>query len=380
MKSIFVALTFLISAPTWAGTSYPKLAEKGFTSAKICGECHEAIYQGWKESMHANAVKDPIFYPIFLEASQRTAGKSDALCLSCHSPTTRITKKYDLDDPLNSEGITCDFCHSVKEVRLNEPDPFVIEKDKKKWGPLKDIESPFHGIGFAPHFEQSAFCAGCHEYKNEKGVPILETFSEWKGSQQAREGKDCQSCHMPPIQGLPVPPRVKPVKEIYINSHEAVGGHSIEQVKKAVTVKIVEMKRSGEKIHGVVRLVNVGSGHKVPTGMPTRRLVLSLKVQAGGTSVYSEERVFQKILLNPKGEKITKDSDVFLDADKILQDNRLKPGETREEHFTFFAPSDRPLEVETSVYYLYQPRLIQETEMHMELGREKVVLPTGRGK
>ncbi|MBI2982325.1 MAG: hypothetical protein HYY44_08595, partial [Deltaproteobacteria bacterium] len=138
---LLLLLTFFWQIPNaW---SFSKISEKGFTSAKVCGECHQAIYKGWKESMHANAVKDPIFYPIFLEASQRTAGKSDALCLSCHAPTTRLTKDYRLDSPITSEGVTCDFCHSVRGVRLNEPDPFVIEKTKKKWGPLKDIASPF---------------------------------------------------------------------------------------------------------------------------------------------------------------------------------------------------------------------------------------------
>ena len=46
-----------------------------------------------------------------------------------------------------------------------------------------------------------------------------------------------------------------------------------------------------------------------------------------------------------------------------------------EEHFSFFAPEDRPIEVSAEVYYLYQPRLIQETEMKMELGKERKVIP-----
>lgn len=369
-RRIFFA--FLCSSPLWAS---PQNSKPVFTPAKVCGECHVAIYEGWKGSMHANAVTDPVFYPIFLETSRQTGGKSDVLCLSCHAPTARGNGANLLDDPSAREGVSCDFCHRIRDVRLNASPRFVLETGKKKWGPLKGISSPFHEVGDSPLFEQAKLCAGCHEYANERGVPILETFSEWKESSFGREGKACQTCHMPPIAGMPVPPRVKPVKEIYINSHEAVGGHSVEQVRKAIVVEVEKPVRSGDKVHGVVRLTNAGSGHKVPTGIPTRRLVLELRARSGGIGVYAEDRVYQKTLVNEAGEAITRDADVFLHAAKVKADNRLKPGETRIEHFTFYAPKNRPLEVEAAVYYLYQPRLIQETEMKVELGRGHTAIP-----
>ncbi|MBI1909484.1 MAG: hypothetical protein HYS22_04885 [Deltaproteobacteria bacterium] len=378
MKRFLLVLSlFLICRALHAS---PELAKEGFTSAKVCGECHVAIYEGWKESMHANAVTDPVFYPIFLETSRQTGGQTDFLCLSCHAPTVRQTRDTHLTNPITLEGVTCDFCHSVTESKPGAADPLTVVIGKKKWGPLKGITSPAHEVSYSDLFEQSRLCGSCHEYTNKNGAPLFETFSEWQKSPQAKgaspkEGKTCQSCHMPPLKGLVVPPRVKPTQEIYINSHEAAGGHSIEQVRKAVTLRIGESRREGDKIHATVYLENVGSGHKVPTGMPTRKLVLRLQAFVGGAPLYAAERIFQKILVDKKGEVITKDADLFLKAVKVSQDNRLEPGEVRAEDFTFYAPEGKKIEIRLSLYYLYQPRIIHETEMKVILGEEKTTLP-----
>lgn len=370
LRQLVLLLLLVIALPRVG-----RAEEKGFTSAKVCGACHVAIHEGWKDSMHANAVTDPIFYPIFLETSKETGGESDASCLSCHAPTTRLTKDWQLKDPLTREGVTCDFCHSIRKVTLGARDPFTVVPGKDKWGPLQGVSSPAHPASYSELFKKSELCGGCHEFANERGVPIFETYSEWKKSPQAKEGKVCQTCHMPEIAGLVVPTKVKPTNEIYINSHEAAGGHFVEQLKKAVTVKLEEVARSGEKAHAAVRLENVGSGHKVPTGLPTRKLVLRFQAVSGGVPIYSEERIFQKVVQNQKGEVITRDSDLFLHAARIREDNRLEPMKPRVEHFSFLVPEGRPIEIEARLYYLYQPRLIQETEMKVELGKEKAVVP-----
>lgn len=364
-----------ISASAFAKGTPPQPASEGFTSAKVCGQCHVAIYEGWKGSMHANAVTDPVFHTIFLETSRETGGKSDALCLSCHAPTTRVTKDWPMKDPLTQEGVTCDFCHSIRNVDLGKPDPLEVVPGKVKWGPLKGVSSPVHEIAYSENHEKADLCGACHNFTNERGVPIFETYSEWTKSPQAKEGKTCQTCHMPNVAGLVVPTKVKPTNEVYINSHEAAGGHSLEQVRKAITIKLTDVTRSGDKVSAVVRLENVGSGHKVPTGLPTRRLVLRLQANGGGKQVYTEDRVFQKALLNEKGETITRDSDLFLHAVKVRDDNRLEPRTPRDEHFTFLVPEGKSVEVEALLYYSYQPRLIQETEMRIDLGKEKTVVP-----
>lgn len=378
MKITAFLILLILPLSAIAADNQPQLAKQGFTSARVCGQCHVAIHAGWKESMHANAISDPVFYAIFLETSRETGGKSDPLCLSCHAPTTRLTKDWQMKDAVTREGVTCDFCHSVRAVNLNasySKGRLEVVPGKTKWGPLKEGESPFHQTSYSEAFGKSEFCGACHDFSNERGVPILETYSEWSKSPQAKEGATCQTCHMPKIASLVVPLKVKPTKETYIHSHEAAGGHSVDQIKKAVTVTMGEAKRFGGKVQAAVGLENVGSGHKVPTGLPTRKLVLRLQARSGGMLVYSEERVFQKVLLNEKNEAITKDADLFLHAVRVKEDNRLEPRQPRWEHFTFLAPEGKPVEIKAEAHYLYQPRLIQETEMKVPLGSQKTVVP-----
>lgn len=345
---------------------------RDFTSAKVCGTCHEAIYQGWKDSMHANSVKDPIFTEAFRQVSRETGGKTDALCLSCHAPTTRFTQDIGKEDPLTQEGITCDFCHSIKEIRLGEKNPFVLGAIQEKWGPLAGVSSPAHECRHSPIHEQAEFCATCHEFSNEHGVAILETYSEWKAGPYPKEGKTCQTCHMPKMEGQIVPPRVKPIKETYINSHEAAGGHSIETVKKAVTLEVGEIKRHQDKIHAVVTLENTGSGHKVPTGIPTRKLVLTVKAFLGNNEFYSEKRVFQKVVLDKAGQEITHDADLFTKTASIKEDTRLAPRKVREEHFSFLAPEGMPVILEAELYYSYQPAQISGQEMKVVMSKKRL--------
>ncbi len=370
-----IVLMFVVLPVSLGAQPEAQIHDGEYTSAKVCGKCHVAIHKGWSGSMHAMAVDDPTFYPIFLETSRETGGKSDPLCLSCHSPTTRLTKDWALKNPLSHEGVTCDFCHTIQNVTPGTSDPLQTKPGSEKRGPLKDVTSPAHGTVYSDLFAKSEFCAGCHDYTTSLGAPILETYSEWKKSPQAQEGKTCQTCHMPKVEGLVVPAHIQATKEVYINSHEAAGGHDVDQVKKAISVKLEQAKRLGDKMDVVVRIENVGSGHKVPTGLPTRKLVVRMVAKSGGSPIYSEERFFQKTLVNDKGEVITKDADLFLRAVRVKEDTRLEPRKPREEHFSFLAPSGKAIEVEVETYYHYQPRLIQETEMKIELGKERIVVP-----
>lgn len=364
---IFILFSFFATVTNAA----PQAAKKEFSSVKICGRCHRDIFASWKKSMHAASVTDPIFHPIFQETLRVKGKKAAELCLSCHAPTTRISKDVDLKNPITSEGVGCDFCHSVKGINLSSSDPFELEPTKKKWGPLQKSSTPAHETGYAEVFEQARFCGTCHDYVNERGVTVLGTYSEWKNSPQAKEGVTCQNCHMPKIEGRIVSSGGNPSQGNFIHSHAAAGGHSASMIKKAVSLKIEKVERAGDKIHAVVQLENVGSGHLVPTGLPTRKLVLKFQATTGGSSLYSTERVFQKVILNKKGEVITRDIDAFLDTYKVKEDNRLEPRKMRSEHFSFLAPKGKPVEVETSVFYVYQPGLAKEIEMKVELDKKK---------
>jgi hypothetical protein len=63
-----------------------------FTSSKNCKECHEEIYNHWKNAMHSMSIEDPIFKASYMEAYLNTAGEAKFNCLRCHAPITLINK------------------------------------------------------------------------------------------------------------------------------------------------------------------------------------------------------------------------------------------------------------------------------------------------
>ncbi len=95
-----------------------------FTSSEICGKCHQDIYKAWNEdSAHARSVTDPLFRG----AVGRMRDDETHLCMMCHAPTTLVTEDYAGEMALTAEGITCDFCHSIKAVRLGSRLPFELD-------------------------------------------------------------------------------------------------------------------------------------------------------------------------------------------------------------------------------------------------------------
>ena len=66
------------------------------TSSKNCKECHEEIYNHWKNAMHSMSLEDPIFKASYMESYFNTAGEAKYNCLRCHAPTTLINNDFDL--------------------------------------------------------------------------------------------------------------------------------------------------------------------------------------------------------------------------------------------------------------------------------------------
>ena len=47
------------------------------------------------------------------------------ICLDCHAPLAAKIGDLRLERKVSWEGITCDYCHSVREVSLKGPTPKV---------------------------------------------------------------------------------------------------------------------------------------------------------------------------------------------------------------------------------------------------------------
>ena len=132
--------------------------------------------------------------------------------------------------PLSTEGITCDVCHKVVSINLQQDSdeagkpyhdrPGVLsynflrpenQSDRIYVGPRVDVSMlDFSGINtddsritYSPVFSESKFCAACH-YGKFWDTKIYNSFGEWEESSYAQDLKDkdnyktCQDCHMTP--------------------------------------------------------------------------------------------------------------------------------------------------------------------------------------
>lgn len=328
-----------------------------FNSSRICGACHTNIFAGWSRGMHAQAFVDPIFQDAFAKAYYASGGEAAKLCLRCHSPTVSRTKDYLGKLELTREGVTCDYCHSIDRVEEKAGKTTYTIDLARKHGPFKQASSPAHDIQYREHFERSEICAGCHDYTSPEGVVVFSTYSEWKASSYAKEGKQCQHCHMPRLAGGTVTStNGKSGRQVY-NDHTLAGGHSPAQVKRAVVARIDNVSRDADRVRVQISIENSGAGHMVPTGLPSRKLVLTLKATQRGRSVFQQKRTYQRIMQGDGLEPLVEDWRIKLYSKRVLRDTRIRPGEVRQETFVFTASRSEDVVLNASLTYEYEPKI-----------------------
>jgi Cytochrome c554 and c-prime len=356
MKLTFWVLFLALVGPGWAATLEP------MSSAEFCGRCHRAIFEAWKSSSHAQAMESRLFQDA-LELTETDYGVSARkTCLACHSPIGVKTGDFSLHNKVTWEGITCDYCHSLREVSLTGVNPkATVEYTLEKSGPLKDVNSSAHGTVYSPVHVSSLACAPCHEYRNSLGFPVLTTFSEWKNSPYAKEGKQCQSCHMYQVAGDVVDPRIQRTNQAQINLHQMPGGHSADQLTKAIFSQL-STSRKGDQLRVDVSVTNRSAGHYVPTGSPMRQVELELRVDSNDGKHLREQRLFRRVVADQQGKVLPVEPAAFFRAAKVLSDTRLAPGEKRVEAFSFAVPAGTQCRVTATFWYYYSPLARTESQ------------------
>ena len=134
-------------------------------------------------------------------------------CAACHTPAASVNEPYGVDPRevtgVPAEGVPCDFCHKVWDVRLDsnsglpfENMPGVLAYEFRRppedhqffAGPLDDV-APGEDT-YSPLQTQSQFCAPCH-FGVFWGTVIYDSFGEWLHSpyNDPQNGKTCQDCH-----------------------------------------------------------------------------------------------------------------------------------------------------------------------------------------
>jgi hypothetical protein len=361
---------------------------KHFENPQVCGGCHPEFFEEWKESKHSKSFTNSAFQTMYKHALSDLKDNKEIKedvdrCILCHSPSAYyagdIPPTPD-EDKLPERGIMCDFCHTVEGIKdglphngnfINNNGPDI---DPKR-GPWKDAKSPYHQTIYSELHTRSEFCGACHNQKNIPGVWVQETYNEWKASKWAKDGYQCQDCHMMGEgRSHPIISKefMKADAREKVVTHRLPGFGSQHKISDAVNLKVSANKpkaQLGEELLIKVSVTNAKVGHTFPSGTPNlkqlwlvvnaidskKRTPVLIEVKKEDAplpyNATSNEPAYKDIERDalPEGNRIY--HSVFYDrnnqhtymsyeAAKIAFDNRLKAGETRVETYRWKIPAD----------------------------------------
>ena len=287
-----------------------------FPPASSCG-CHGTLVDQWGQSMHSQALEDPIFKTKVAEAEAATGGKLGSFCKKCHGPVAAMTgesgKPIAEMSPGAAQSIVCMFCHQV--VGNTEPLGNVsqlLEPDGTRRAQLENPQAPHPAVFSAMH-AKSEICGGCHNVNHPiNGMHLESTYREWAESPQGKAGTQCQDCHMSlkPGQigpsagqaapGAPERPNIYQMTftgaQVELSNPEL----ATQMLQSAATLKMdaPQVVAPGEEASVSVTITNGGAGHYLPTGLTeVREMWLDVSVvDAAGKSTSLGEHRFGTVL------------------------------------------------------------------------------------
>lgn len=315
----------------------------------------------------------------------------------------------DRDDLLAIDGVSCTVCHQITGEGFGEESSFTggFEVDTQEplgsravFGPY-EVESGLRTLmhsasGFRQeeslHIQKSELCATCHTLITHALGPDGEVvgelpeqvpYLEWRHSSFAYE-RSCQSCHMPVVEGETAISSVLGKKRAEVSRHVFQGGNffmlrmlnryrdelgvaaypneleaSALQTEahlktSSARLQVVNAERLADQLAVDISIENL-AGHKLPTGYPSRRSWIHLKVEdRDGQIVFESGRLEASGLIlgndndndpsqyEPHYEEITSEGQVqiyesvmvdvngqvttgLLSATRFVKDNRLLP-------------------------------------------------------
>jgi hypothetical protein len=330
----------------------------------------------------------PYYGPGYKLDFPETAGN----CGACHTPTAAIQEPYNINPThlagVDTEGINCDFCHKIWDVRLDEfglpyPNmPGVLSFEFRRpaeghqffAGPFDDV-APGEDT-FSPLQQQSQLCAPCH-FGVFWDTIIYNSFGEWLDSAYSdpENGQTCQDCHMPPgltdhFALLDEGGLIRDPETIF--SHLMPGASDEAFLQNAVSISVEAWQENGG-ITLQVDIVNDNTGHHIPTDSPLRHMILWVQVsdslgnqlaQLDGPTIpdwggigepslgyYAglPGTVYAKVLqelwteISPTG--------AYWNPTRVLSDNRIPALETDSTTYKFAAPIEGEVTIEITLIF-----------------------------
>jgi hypothetical protein len=273
-----------------------------------CGTCHPAQLADWRTSWHAAAMGPGVSGQL---AEMIAGDPATALgCLGCHAPLAEqaplvaegagFRPNPVFDATLGTKGLVCAGCHVRAHERFGPP---KRDGSLESTGPRQTL--PHNGVTRTPAFLASEFCQGCHQFTADglalNGKLIEDTYNEWKASSFAREGTQCQDCHMPDRR------------------HLWRGIHDPDMVRSGLTITAepgAARYRPGETVAITLRVESTRVGHAFPTYVTPKVVLRAELLDAGG------------VVIAGSLEELVIAREVALDLSRELFDTRLLPGQS----------------------------------------------------
>jgi len=243
-----------------------------------------------------------------LQAMGAEAREDHQACLECHAPlaeqaehlvqslTANRTLPPLADGSSSAHGLTCAGCHIRNQRRHGPP-----RADGNV--PAPGTVLPHDGWQATPAFADSRFCATCHQFDADgpalNGKPLENTYEEWRASRHAREGRHCQSCHMPERR------------------HLWRGIHDAAMVRAGLVIEVSAVSIADGGVAAELSVANRGVGHAFPTYVTPRVVV----------EIGQEDRRGKTLSATVERHLIARD--VSLDLTTEIADTRLMPDEAR---------------------------------------------------
>ncbi len=300
--------------------------------------------------MHAKALDDKAYQTKLRQAQEATNGKLGAFCNTCHAPVATMTGaiKVGSISPANN-GVNCMFCHQV--TGTTKPIANVsqtIKPDGTRRAQIKDPQAP-HPAAYSEFHQTSAFCGACHNVRHPvNGMHLEATYAEWLKSPYAKQGVQCQDCHMSqqpgaigPYSGEACgggPTRTNIYQMSFVGANVAQGPPvaSKAMLQRAASLKLEAPKIATGSQVVTVTITNENAGHYLPTGLTEVRQMW-LQVTAEGPD--GKKTVGTRKFGTELADKAGKFPVELWEAEKIHSDDRIAPKESTTSTFTIELPA-----------------------------------------
>jgi hypothetical protein len=334
----------------------------------------------WRSTMMGNASKDPLWRAVVAEEVSNFPQHQELIestCLKCHSPMGYTQAIYNgqsgysmaelKQDPLANDGVSCTVCHQIKPDNFGTQQSYsgnyIIHADSILYGPYENSDTTLmwaiigYKSEYSPHMNQSELCATCHTLftptMDEQGniigeFPEQTPYLEWKNSLYSTQIIQCQDCHMPKIydpikiSGMGNFPDRTPfwrhtfvggnfyMQNLLKNNIDSLGltaepehfDSTIARTAyglKELSVELTASTSFSDDILEIKLYLKNLTGHKIPTGIPFRRMWIHLKVEQGIGNV-----VFESGQWDATGKIISYNSDYEPHYDLIDSEDQVQ--------------------------------------------------------